>query len=109
MHTVVIRRDVYARNPWIAQSLYKAFTEAKARAYALYSQTAALPAMVPWLVAELEEARREMGDDWWPYGLEPNRKALETFLRYHHEQGLSRRRFGPEELFARETLASVKV
>ena len=109
MHTVVIRRDVYAKNPWVAQSLYKAFTEAKARAYALYNQTAALPAMVPWLVAELEETRREMGEDWWPYGLEPNRKALETFLRYHHEQGLSKRRFQPEELFARETLASFKV
>jgi 4,5-dihydroxyphthalate decarboxylase len=109
MHTVVIRRDVYAKNPWVAQSLYKAFTEAKARAYALYNQTAALPAMVPWLVAELEETRREMGEDWWPYGLEANRKALETFLRYHHEQGLSMRRFQPEELFARETLASFKV
>ena len=109
MHTVVIRRDVYAANPWVGQSLYKAFTEAKAKAYALYDQTAALPAMVPWLIAELEEARKEMGEDWWPYGLEPNRKVLETFLRYHHEQGLSKRRFAPEELFARETLASFKV
>jgi 4,5-dihydroxyphthalate decarboxylase len=109
MHTVVIRRDVYAKNPWVAQSLYKAFTAAKAKAYALYDQTAALPAMVPWLVAELEEARREMGEDWWPYGVEPNRKALETFLRYHHEQGLSKRLFAPEELFARETLTSFKV
>jgi len=109
MHTVVIRRDVYEKNPWVAQSLYKAFVEAKAKAYALYDQTAALPAMVPWLVAELEEARREMGEDWWPYGLEPNRKVLETFLRYHHEQGLSQRRFAPDELFARETLKSFKV
>ena len=109
MHTVVIRRDVYAKNPWVAQSLYKAFTDAKAKAYALYNQTAALPAMVPWLIAHLEEARREMGEDWWPYGLEPNRKVLETFLRYHHEQGLSKRRFAPDELFARETLKSFKV
>jgi len=109
MHTVVIRRDVYARNPWVAQSLCKAFTEAKAKAYALYDQTAALPAMVPWLVADLEEARREMGEDWWPYGLAANRKVLETFLRYHHEQGLSKRRFQPEELFARETLESFKI
>jgi 4,5-dihydroxyphthalate decarboxylase len=109
MHTVVIRRDVYEQHPWVAQSLFRAFTEAKAKTYTLYNQTAALPAMVPWLVAHLEEARREMGEDWWPYGLEPNRKALETFLRYHHEQGLSKRLFQPEELFARETLSSFKV
>jgi len=109
MHTLVIRREVYDANPWVAQSLYKAFVAAKAKAYELYDQTAALPAMVPWLVPQLEEARREMGEDWWPYGLEPNRHVLETFLRYHHEQGLSKRRFTPEELFARETLQSFKV
>ena len=109
MHTVVIRRDVYEKNRWVAQALYKAFAEAKAKAYALYNQTAALPAMVPWLIAQLEEARKEMGEDWWPYGLEPNRKVLETFLRYHHEQGLSKRLFKPDELFARETLTSFKV
>jgi 4,5-dihydroxyphthalate decarboxylase len=109
MHTVVIRRDVYARNRWIAQSLYKALVAAKAKALELYRQTAALPAMLPWFVAHVEEARREMGEDWWPYGLSPNRHVLDTFLRYHHEQGLSKRRFAPEELFAKETLEAYKV
>jgi 4,5-dihydroxyphthalate decarboxylase len=109
MHTIVIRRDVYDANPWVAQSLYKAFTSAKSRAYELYNQTAALPAMVPWLTAQIEETRRDMGADWWPYGLEANRAVLDTFLRYHHEQGLSKRRLAPEDLFARETLTSFKV
>jgi 4,5-dihydroxyphthalate decarboxylase len=35
--------------------------------------------------------------------------VLETFLRYHHEQGLSKNLRTPEELFARETLASYKL
>jgi 4,5-dihydroxyphthalate decarboxylase len=109
MHTVVIRRDVYRKNPWVAQSLYKAFVAAKAKALELYHQTAAMPAMLPWFVAHVEEARREMGEDWWPYGLAPNRHVLDTFLRYHHEQGLSKRRIAPEELFAKETLESYKV
>jgi 4,5-dihydroxyphthalate decarboxylase len=109
MHTVVVRRDVYQRNPWVAQSLYKALVAAKAKAFELYGQSAALPAMLPWLVAHVEETRREMGDDWWPYGLAPNRHVLDAFLRYHHEQGLSKRRFAPEELFAKETLESYKV
>jgi 4,5-dihydroxyphthalate decarboxylase len=109
MHTVVLRRDVYESNPWVAQSLYKACVASKAKAYELYNQTAAMPSMLPWSVAHVEEARREMGEDWWPYGLAPNRHVLDTFLRYHHEQGLSQRRFAPEELFARETLESFKV
>jgi 4,5-dihydroxyphthalate decarboxylase len=109
MHTVVIRRDLYAANPWIAQALYKAFVAAKSLAYAMYNQTAAMAAMLPWLTAHVEDAKKEMGEDWWPYGLEPNRHVLDTFLRYHHEQGLSKRRRTPEELFAPETLQGFRV
>ena len=65
--------------------------------------------MLPWLPAHVEEAQEIFGPDWWPYGLDANRKVLDTFLRYHHEQGLSKRRFSPEDLFAPETLESFKV
>jgi 4,5-dihydroxyphthalate decarboxylase len=109
MHTVVIRRDVYRANPWIAGSLYKAFVRAKQKVYENLYTTSALTTMLPWQVAQVEEVRREMGDDWWPYGFEPNRHVLDTFLRYHHEQGLSKRRLRPEELFAPETLDSFKI
>lgn len=109
MHTVVIRRELYREHPWIARSLYKAFWQAQQQTYKGFAQTAASMTMLPWLLAHVEEARKEFGDDWWPYGLEPNRHVLETFLRYHHEQGLSKRRFKPEELFAPETLEEYKV
>jgi hypothetical protein len=45
------------------------------------------------------ENRALLGDDWWPYGLEGNRKAVDTFLRYHHEQGLSRHLLTSEDIF----------
>jgi 4,5-dihydroxyphthalate decarboxylase len=109
MHTVVIRRDVYERNRWIAQSLCKAFGAAQKLAYADLLETAALKVMLPWAHANVEEARREMGGDFWPYGFEPNRRVLSTFLRYHHEQGLSPRLLEPEELFAPETLESFRI
>jgi 4,5-dihydroxyphthalate decarboxylase len=109
MHTVVIRRDVYERNRWIAQSLYKAFCAAQKLTYADLQDTAALKVMLPWANAHVEETRSEMGDDFWPYGFEPNRHVLSTFLRYHHEQGLSRRRLDPQELFAPETLESFRI
>jgi len=109
MHTVVIRRELYAANRWIAQSLYKALVAAKEKAYGMYAQTAAMASMLPWTVAHVEEAKRELGEDWWSYGLAPNRHVLDTFLRYHHEQGLSKRRYQPEELFAPETLETFKI
>ena len=109
MHTVAIRREVYEQNRWTAQSLFKAFVEAQRLTYQDLGETAALKAMLPWLHAHVEEARREMGDDFWPYGFDKNRNTLETFLRYHHEQGLSQRRLEPEELFAPETLEAFKI
>ena len=105
----MIRRELYERDRWIAQSLYKAFCAAQKLTYADLQDTAALKVMLPWANAHVEETRNEMGDDFWPYGFEPNRHVLSTFLRYHHEQGLSRRRLEPEELFAPEALESFRI
>ena len=109
MHTVVIRREVYEQNRWVAQSLYKAFCEAQAETYKDLYETAALKAMLPWLTAHVEEARAEMGEDFWPYGLEKNYATLDTFLRYSFEQGLSKRKLNPQDLFAPEALEAFKI
>ena len=106
MHTVVIKRSVYEQHPWVAMSLYKAFVEAQRENYADLYVTAALKASLPWLTKHVEDARALMGDDFWPYGFKPNRETLATFLRYHHEQGLSKRLLTPEELFAPEAMES---
>ncbi len=109
MHTVVIRREVYEANRWIAQSLTKAFIEAQKMTYEALNETAALKAMLPHLTAYVEETKREFGDDWWAYGLEKNVKTLETFTRYHHEQGLSPKKLEVSELFAPEALEAFKI
>ncbi|HEY3533088.1 MAG TPA: ABC transporter substrate-binding protein [Casimicrobiaceae bacterium] len=109
MHTVAIRRDVYEQNRWIAQALQKAFVEAQRRTYDDLYVTAALKAMLPWLTAHVEETRALMGNDYWSYGFAPNRDTLATFLRYHHEQGLSKRVLAPEDLFAPEALESYTI
>jgi 4,5-dihydroxyphthalate decarboxylase len=109
MHTVVIRREIYQRHRWIAQSLTKAFIVAQRLAHADLGETAALKIMLPWLVAHLDETRRQMGHDFWAYGLAANTAVLDTFLRYSHEQGLSPRRLVPGDLFAPETFDSFKI
>ncbi len=109
MHAVVLRRDVYERNRWMAQSLCKAFRAAQQATYDDLSETAAFKTMLPWLTAHVDETRREMGDDFWPYGLDRNRQTLSTFLRYSHEQGLAKQQLEPDQLFAPETLESFKI
>jgi 4,5-dihydroxyphthalate decarboxylase len=109
MHTLVLRRDVYAARPWLARSLYSAFERAKALTEARMGEVAANPYMVPWLTDELERTRALLGHDFWPYGLDANRPTLDVFLRYAHEQGLTPRRLAPEELFVPETHESYVV
>ncbi len=110
MHVIAVRRDVYRANPWVIQSLCKAFLEAQKRVYDDLHETAALKFMLPWLLPHVEETERVMGTrDFWPYGLEPNRHVLSTFLRYSFEQGLSKRQLDPAELFAPESLESFKI
>ncbi len=109
MHTMVIRRAVYEENPWVAQSLYKAFVAAKQEASRNLHEVAALKVMLPWLGSHLEDTEKLMGNDFWPYGLAQNERALDTFLRYSWEQGLSRRKLTPRELFAPETFESFKI
>lgn len=109
MHVVVIRRDVYDRHRWVAQSLYKAFVQARDDARDRLYDSSALRFMLPWLNQHLEETERLMGADYWSYGLEANHSALATFLRYHHEQGLSERLLHPRDLFAPESLESAVI
>ncbi len=99
MHTVVIRKDIYREHSWVAGSLYRAFVQARDFAIEPYYDTDALLVSLPWLIDHIEEARRVFGEDYWAYGLEPNRPAWEALCRYVYEQGLAPRLVKAEELF----------
>ena len=86
MHLIVIRRDVYEQNPWIANSLYKGLVDAKAKALARLRKTGAHPYMLPWVHHDIEEINEVFGGDPFPYGIEPNRATLEALVRYMAEQ-----------------------
>ena len=109
MHTIVLRRDLFDANRWLAESLYKAFCRAKDVCAAAMYNTAALPYMLPWMIEDLEEARRVIGADYWAYGLEANRRPLGALVQYAHEQGLTPEPLPLESLFATPTLQEFKV
>ncbi|MSO64635.1 MAG: ABC transporter substrate-binding protein [Alphaproteobacteria bacterium] len=107
MHTVVLRRDLYERHPWIATSLYEAFELAKRAGRDRIRVTGPLAVALPWLPAHLEEIERLFGGkDPWAYGIEANRRVLETMVGYAVEQGLAARTVRLDELFARETFVA---
>ncbi|PPK63716.1 4,5-dihydroxyphthalate decarboxylase [Actinokineospora auranticolor] len=101
MHVVAIRREL-AEVPGLVESVYRAFREAKEIVQDRYRANAAkqhMAVITPWFSELFAENRALLGEDWWPYGTAANRKAVDTFLRYHHEQGLSRRLLTCEDIF----------
>lgn len=109
MHVVVVRREVYERNRWVAMNLYKAFDEARRRSVRRAFDVIASRVPVPWTAVYAARWQELFGRDYWPYGLEPNRTTLEAFCQYAFEQGVCHRRVEVEELFAPEVLRVYRV
>jgi 4,5-dihydroxyphthalate decarboxylase len=109
MHLVVLRRDVYERDRWVAMNLFKAFEQAKRHSMQRLVEIGLSHVPMPWLAEHARRWRDLAGEDFWPYGIEGNRATLEAFVQYAHEQGVTARRLRVEELFAPETRESFKI
>jgi len=109
MHVIAMRRALFERHPWVAMNLLKAFDEAKARSVERINDLTASRIPVPWSAAITEEFGKNFGDDAFPYGLEANRKTLDAFCRFAHDQGVTAKRLTPDDLFPKEVRASVRV
>ena len=109
MHMIVLRREAYEQNRWIAMNLFQAFQEAKQRSLERLREIGISHLPLPWLSDTTRAWQEVAGGDFWPYGVEANRPTLEAFLQYAYEQGVCQRRLRVEELFAPETLSSYKI
>ena len=102
MHAVVVTRELAEREPDVVRAVYRGFCEAKAAAVEELTRGMTfnnMATMIPWLTDLLARDRELLGTDWWPYGIGANRTAIDAVLRYHHEQGLTARRFAIDDIF----------
>jgi len=104
MHAVAVRDDLIDEHPWLPEAVFKAYSQAKQMNSEYLRKLGWAMVSLPWVGQELEETRELMGDNYWPYGIAPNRKTLETLFRYSYEQGLAGRELTIEELFHPSTL-----
>ena len=104
MHAVAIRNDIVEKHPELPVALCEAYSTAKNQALAHIVKMGWADISLPWVAKDLEETRQLMGDNYWPYGIEPNRKTLEALFQYSHEQGLASRQLTIEDLFVNSTL-----
>ena len=106
MHMVVMRRAIYEQDPTLAARLTQGFEAAKKLAFEDYDEGLA---SLPWVNLDLEYARHVIGKDVYPYGVKPNAATLEAATLFSYEQGLTKKRFAVEEIFAPETRESFKI
>ncbi len=99
MHVVGVRKSLCERHPWLPAAVFKAFSQAKELALQALSDTSATKVTLPFVEEQLKAARETLGEDFWSYGVAPNRVTIDTFLRHHHAQGLSCRRLQLDEVF----------
>ena len=107
MHAVVVKRELALEAPEVVRAVYNGFCAAKdqmAEQYVKGMTFNNMTMMLPWLTKLIGESRDLLGADWWPYGIQANRAALDAILRYHHEQGLTQRRFTIEDIFVSSLL-----
>lgn len=108
MRIIAVRKELAGRTD-VLRSVCRAFLEAKdpaERAYRSDAPKQHMSLVTPWFSSPFEANRRLLGEDWWPYGLEADREAVDTFLRYHHEQGLSKRLLTSQDIFIPEFLGT---
>jgi 4,5-dihydroxyphthalate decarboxylase len=105
MHVVIVRRELLDQNPALTRSLYSVFEAAKARSLrrALEATVPSFP--LPWTAAAAADAAAVFGDDFWPYGVKPNRPTLEAFLGFCAAQEILASPLTTEDLFPAEFLS----
>lgn len=99
MHAVAVRRQLLDAHPWLAKSVFDAYSKAKTQAYQGMNRMGWVEDMLPWYGQELDQTQALMGRNFYSYGLESNTLALDTLFRYSHEQGLSKRQLRIPQLF----------
>ena len=97
MHVLAYQKKLASEHPFLPRALFEIFESARARALERWADPNW--SMILWGRRELERQQEICGDDPWRNGLEANRRNIERFALYSHEQGLTRRRLTAEELF----------
>lgn len=104
MHAVAIKKSLAQQNPEIVPLVFKAYSQSKQKAYDYLSYLASIMDILPWASQEFEATKELMGENYFSYGIEPNRKSLESLFRYSYEQGLCSKHLKIGDVFLSDSL-----
>jgi 4,5-dihydroxyphthalate decarboxylase len=103
MHTLLIKTAVLEKNPWVAMSMVNAWQESKRKCYE-WLEWQRVHQTSLWYRALWEEERAAAGPDIYLWGFKKTRPEVDKLLDYCKRQGMTARKFEPEEMFHPSTL-----
>ena len=108
MHAIAIKTSLIEKYPWLPQAVFEAYSKSKSQHYSHLNKIGWAYSSMPWFSQDFDETKKVMGENFWSYGIEGNRKTLETLFRYSYEQGLAKKQLTVEELFDESTLSLIE-
>lgn len=103
VHAIAMSSTLDAANPGLARTLYDAFQQSKDLAYDDHLSDKASSSMILYSRETMRDQVASYGDIY-AHGVKANRPAMETYLQYSHEQGITKDLMTVEQLFAAGTL-----
>lgn len=97
MHLMVIRRELADEYPELTHEVTRMWDEAKDLAWSYYDDSNY--SLLPWGRNALEEQTEMLGTDPWVSGFAANRKYLDQFIGYMHDQRLIKEPYPAANLF----------
>ena len=105
MNLLGVRREIAERDPELCLRVCNAFEASRRYAIERTKESQAPFTSLPWAPNEMERSLQILGGNFWSYGVDANRPALEALCRYSHTQGIITRSVAVDELFAPVTLS----
>lgn len=103
MHAIAVKKEVLKENPWLAESLFNAYSASKTMDFNFMTKLGWAYDTLPWYGQEFEDTKKAMGENFWPYGIDANRKTLDTICKYCYQQGFIKQKVTVEDLFHKDS------
>ncbi|MEK0325440.1 MAG: hypothetical protein QQN63_07020 [Nitrosopumilus sp.] len=105
MHTVILKREILERSPWVASSLMQAYQASKDLCYQTVKKSGmAGGSTTIWMYESSLDQAAILGDDPYKFGIKENKHTLDVLFEYLLKQGLISSKPEVNDLFAKNAL-----
>ncbi len=104
MHGVAVRKSLVKKHRELPEQVFEAYSNSKTMLYGFMRKLGWAYDSLPWYAQEFEATKELMGDNYYSYGFEENKKTLDKLVKYCFDQGLIKEKIKAEDLFHKPSL-----